>query len=414
MLSLPPVPVFIAQRAGYNLAFACWATYANVRRATELGLDPLELVLVGTALELSVFLFEVPTGAVADVFGRRLSVVIGHALIGTGLIAETLAGGFAGVLGAQAIWGIGWTFISGARYAWLVDEVGEARAAPVFLRAAQVGQLASLGGIALAVALVPWSLVLPMRIGGAGFLLLALALSLCMGETGFKPMPRAERRTWSALGRTLRDGLREARSHRVVSMLLVVELFLGAAAEGFDRLWQLHLLELVRFSLPSLGPLPSVTWFALIDAGALVLAIPVLEWARRSTSTAGLARLPWLLAALQAVAFASALAFALAQSFALALGSWWLCVVARGTINPLETAWANQQLDSRVRATVLSVLNQASSLGEAGGGPCVGALGRSLGLRPALALASGLTLPALALFTRAALRQVNTGTLLPR
>jgi DHA3 family tetracycline resistance protein-like MFS transporter len=33
-------------------------------------LDPLQLVLVGTALEASVFLFEVPTGVLADSYSR--------------------------------------------------------------------------------------------------------------------------------------------------------------------------------------------------------------------------------------------------------------------------------------------------------------------------------------------------------
>ena len=40
---------------------------------------PLQLVLVGTTLELACFLFEIPTGIVADLYSRRLSVVIGVA-----------------------------------------------------------------------------------------------------------------------------------------------------------------------------------------------------------------------------------------------------------------------------------------------------------------------------------------------
>ena len=51
------------------------------------GLDPLQMVLVGTVLELSVFLFEIPTGVVADVVSRKLSVVIGHAMMGLGFLS---------------------------------------------------------------------------------------------------------------------------------------------------------------------------------------------------------------------------------------------------------------------------------------------------------------------------------------
>lgn len=45
------------------------------------GLNPLQLVLVGTVLELTVFLFEIPTGLVADVKSRKLSIIIGYLLI---------------------------------------------------------------------------------------------------------------------------------------------------------------------------------------------------------------------------------------------------------------------------------------------------------------------------------------------
>ena len=41
------------------------------------GMSPLELVLVGTFIELTGFLFEVPTGIVADVYSRRRTTVVG-------------------------------------------------------------------------------------------------------------------------------------------------------------------------------------------------------------------------------------------------------------------------------------------------------------------------------------------------
>ena len=41
-------------------------------------LSPLQLILMGTAMEAAVFLFEVPTGVVADTYSRRLSLIIGY------------------------------------------------------------------------------------------------------------------------------------------------------------------------------------------------------------------------------------------------------------------------------------------------------------------------------------------------
>lgn len=50
---------------------------------------------------------------------------------------------FAAVLAGQVLWGIGYTFTSGAKEAWVTDEVGEEQMAPVFLHGTQV----DLGGV---------------------------------------------------------------------------------------------------------------------------------------------------------------------------------------------------------------------------------------------------------------------------
>jgi len=103
-------------------------------------LNPLQLVLVGTVLEASVFLFEIPTGIVADLYSRKKSIVIGFVLIGLGFLLQGLVPHFVAILLAQALWGIGYTFTSGADSAWISDELGEDDLARVFLRGSQCGR----------------------------------------------------------------------------------------------------------------------------------------------------------------------------------------------------------------------------------------------------------------------------------
>src|SRR6476469_9881087 len=93
-------------------------TLAAVYRLQTVGLDPLQLVLVGTVLEASCFVFEIPTGVVADTFSRRLSVIIGVVLLGGGELIEGAIPAFAAVLLAQVVAGLGYTFLSGATEAW--------------------------------------------------------------------------------------------------------------------------------------------------------------------------------------------------------------------------------------------------------------------------------------------------------
>src|SRR5262249_49551937 len=54
------------------------------------------------------FLCEVPTGVVADVFSRRLSVIIGVIVVGAGFALEGLVPRFGVILLAQVIWGAGY------------------------------------------------------------------------------------------------------------------------------------------------------------------------------------------------------------------------------------------------------------------------------------------------------------------
>ena len=109
-------------------------------------LNPLQLVLVGTVLEATAFLFEVPTGIVADVYSRRRSIIIGTFLLGIGLALQGVVPKFGVILLAQVIWGIGYTFTSGATEAWLTDEIGVDRANPLFLRASQMRTIGSIVG----------------------------------------------------------------------------------------------------------------------------------------------------------------------------------------------------------------------------------------------------------------------------
>ena len=88
MTKLRPEPAYWILAGGRGLCLSMISTASMVYQIHRVGLNPLQLVLVGTTLELSVFLFEVPTGVVADVYSRRLSIIIGMFLIGLGFIVQ--------------------------------------------------------------------------------------------------------------------------------------------------------------------------------------------------------------------------------------------------------------------------------------------------------------------------------------
>ncbi|MBZ0286809.1 MAG: MFS transporter, partial [Anaerolineae bacterium] len=254
--------VYLLMSGASALFFTLVFSVNMVYQVQTVGLTPLQLVLVGTTLEISCFLFEVPTGIVADVYSRRLSVIIGFALIGAGFMVEGLIPTFAAILVSQVLWGIGYTFTSGAKQAWITDEIGEERVGRAFMRGSQIGNIAGIIATIIGVGLGSLLINLPIVLGGVLFVALAIFLILYMPETGFKPTPTSERSSWHQMGDTLRGGFRMIRGRPVLLAIMGIGLFVGLYSEGYDRLSTAHLLE--SFTLPDFGGLQPVAWMGII------------------------------------------------------------------------------------------------------------------------------------------------------
>jgi len=69
--------LYLIMGAAHALFSSMIFTVLTVYYVQTVGMNPLQLVLVGTTIELTVLLFEIPTGVVADLYSRRLAVIIG-------------------------------------------------------------------------------------------------------------------------------------------------------------------------------------------------------------------------------------------------------------------------------------------------------------------------------------------------
>ena len=344
-----------------------------------------------------------PTGVVADLYSRRLSIVIGVVMTGAGFFLEGAIPRFEAVLLAQVIWGLGATFLSGATQAWISDEIGEAAAGPAFLRAAQVRQISTLAAVPVSVALASVRLNVPILVGATLMLVLGVYLALAMPETGFRPQPRQNQAPWHSMASIVREGGRAVRGSPLLVTLLLLAAFMGMASEGFDRLWTVHILD--DFGLPSLAGLDPVAWFGIIRGGTLVLAIAGTEAVRRWVNTSDGRVVARALFASDALRIASVVLFGVTQNFYVAIAAFWGTGVLRTINQPIYMAWLNQRLESSTRATVLSMSGQMDALGQIAGGPLVGAVG-TVSIRAAIVLTGAVLTPALWLYVRAA-RQIR-------
>ena len=393
-----------------SLSGSLISTVNMVYQVETARLNPLQLVLVGTVLEFVAFVCQVPTGVLADIYSRRLAVILGTLLFGMAFVLEGSFPRFDVILVSQILFGIGATLSDGAEQAWITDEVGEMRIGHVFLRSTQVGLLAGLLGAIISVGLASIRINIPIVIGGALSIGVAGFLLLFMPENNFHPISKAERRTWRDMGNTFRSGLHVVRGRPILITILLIALFYGLYSEGFDRLWTAHFLT--NFTFPTLGQLKPVVWFGIISVVGTLLTLGATEVVRRWVNIAQQRILIRALFVINFLGIVCLLVFALAGNFFLAVAAVLLFKVFRTVNDPVYTTWLTQNIEAKVRATVISMRGQVDAFGQIVGGPPVGYIGTTFSIQTALLASCALLSPVLFLYAYAA-RQAREKLLQP-
>ena len=373
-----------------------------VYQSQVVGLGPLQLVLVGTLMELVCFVAQVPTGVLADLYSRRLSVIAGYLLMGAGLLLWGLIPTYAAVLAANAIWAVGAVCVDGALEAWAADEIGPEPAGRAFVRAGQFGQAGTLLGIVAAVALASVSLALPIVVAAGITLALGATLAFAMTENGWSPSGGGT--GWRSMRAQVVDGGRAVRRSALLLGVVAGTVFAGMSSEGFDRLSQPHFLTDLRFPA---GFAPSL-WFGAFAVVAALGSIVLLGVLGRHVHAARPRRVGRLLALVEGVTAAAVIWFGLTGSFWWAVAIYLVATLLRESTAPVLTVWLVSATTSASRATVFSLQAQADALGQIAGGPPAGLVGQRRSIGAGIATSGLFLLPAVALFALAARRSPVT------
>ena len=365
----------------------CWSSYWTLfflRVVVDVGLDPLQLLLLGTTKEITILLTEIPTGVVADIRSRRLSVILAFAICGVATIGAGLASGFGALVVTQAVWAFGTTFRSGAETAWFTDEVDSLELVDQALpRRGQVQSIGSTVGLLGTAGLAAVAgLTTALVAVGVVLLVWAVYLRAAMPETGFERHDASAR---DRFGQLLGEGFAAARLPGL-RVLLVAAVLAGFASEAVDRLSVARLDE-IGLQTQAIDPALIMGATAVLQSlGAAALLV---------TIGAGLAgrRYVEALVVLHVVTTAGVAVLAgvdlLWVALAGILASGMVREIARGTV---VVGWTNHFTDKGNRATVHSFAGQAGSLGEISGGIGLGLLARTSGISAALAASAAVYL----------------------
>jgi MFS transporter, DHA3 family, tetracycline resistance protein len=387
-------------------------TTATVYYVTSGHLDPLQLVMLGTAVESAYFVVQLPTGVLADVVSRRLAVALGWILLGVGFAEQGLSPAFGNLLAAQLFIGVGAALYTGAQDAWIADELGEDAMTPVmtpvYVRAAQLGLLGAVGGAVAGGVVASQGLYLPTLLGGLGISLVGVLLGLVMPQRHRRP-PAADTAPTGIVGRSwgvFTGQMRESRFAMAAVpgfvLLLGMTFFTGMWGESFDRLWGAFLIQDIHF--PRLWGFRPATWFSAIAVVVALLGLGSTEIAKRRIDRLGHAALAGTLLATTLLIGVGVVVMTSAHGFALAVAAYLLVQVLRPVAYPLVTGWIVGRVDARVRATALSARDMFDSGGQIIGGPVVGWIGLVATIRTALYAGALALAPAAALLVAAARR----------
>ncbi|WP_158307261.1 MFS transporter [Kribbella flavida] len=359
-----------------------WWLVTSLYLVVDANLSAAQIVLIGAVQGIFALACEVPAGVLADTISRKWSLVVSQLLMGTAMLVTGLVTAFPLLLATQVLWGVSWSFASGADVAWITDELEQperisavlARAARAQLTGAATG-LVGLGALA-------WATQRDIAIvtAGAAMLLLGLYVALRFTEQRFAPA-RAAR--WSASWSIFRGGVALVRRSPELRLIFLATFLINGAADAGGRLAPKQLVDL---GLPVAWD--PIVWLTGVGVLALVVGAVVLRRVERRLDGER-ARHSYRVAAMIGLLGMTGVAFAPdAASASAAL------VIVSGIAVPLTriiaALWVNARTTSVVRATTHSFLAQAEYLGEVTCGLAIAATASLVSLPIALAASAAL------------------------
>jgi MFS family permease len=336
----------------------------------DAGLSNLEAFAANAFFTAGMVLFEVPTGIVADMWGRRTSFLLGTLTLA---IATALYVLLWQIDAAFWLWalvslflGLGYTFFSGATEAWLVDALTASEFTgplePVFAR----GQV--LSGVGMLVGAVGGGYIAQFTNLGVPFVLRALVLAvmfvvavILMHDVGFTPKRGGG--AWSEIKEITRNSVEYGWRVPAVKYLMIAGVFTGGVVVYVFYALQPYLLDLYgdseAYGIAGLA--------AAIIAGAQILgglASGRLRGLFRRRTTAILVG--------EGIGVLSILLIGLIANFwaAIALIVVWGLMYSAAL--PIRRAYINGLIPSQQRATILSFDSLMASSGGVVAQPVLG------------------------------------------
>lgn len=333
------------------------STYATF--LTSHGLDRLAINLVNIFFMATLFVGELPTGALADVFGRKRACIIAFFVRACGMIIYGLSHSFWAFVIAEIICAVGLTFENGALQAWAIDRLnhyeGGHTVDMLYRRKAQLKLAGVIMGGLCGAYISSSGLALPWFYGATVLLGTSIMVYACMREEYFSSTSYSVKNGVRILVQTMHHGLMTGMANPTIQFLCITNLLFFFAVQAPNMFWQLyfkpHVTSQMQYGYIHMGAL-----LAMVIGSTYALNIATKVGSERKTILYSFAYIGvWL-------AFAG-----MASSAFVSIPAFMMHEIGRGLYDPIKDKYLNANISSEQRATLDSFQSMTRHVGSVAG-----------------------------------------------
>ncbi len=335
------------------------------------GMSLLQVNLINTIYFVTIFICEIPTGAYADIFGRKQSFVMACVLRGMAEWVYGMSSTLWGFVTAEILAAIGMTFMTGAFKSWLVDsllhrgysEVG----VRVFGRAKYYSQAWGVMACIIGSYLGSISLAIPWFVGSGIVLSTAITAHFIMKEEYFVHRVSSLKEKYFKLKHTIVSGIRYGMTDKAVRFILIVSFVQILSVQPFNMYWQ-----------PFFGSHGVATvHFGYIYTG-MMATLAIGAWIASRVHADGKERV--IIIRSQITVGSIMMLTAVLSGLPIILAFFLLHEVGRGFWEPMRDAYLHKRIPSHERATIDSFCSISPHVGGALGLASSGAIAQYGGI----------------------------------
>ena len=375
-----------------TMLFLCPIFYVLYFR--ELGFSLAQIGFLASAYSLGMILFEIPTGAIADLWGRKISTILGYFLAGIAVIAVIFTGNFYAVMALSFARGAFGTLRSGAEDAWVVDLLKHKKRKELihefyskqqsFISAGFL--VAGIIGAFLVKIFGLW-IIWPVT----GTLMIATSIVFLFGQEHFVKGKRIQgviQRVKAVFGHSMKS-INYSMKHNVISLLIFSGMIcMIVTAFAYDLTW-FPFLQNLGFK---------AHWFGYLMSASCFLGIFIPYFTKSlSIKLGGYKRYLIFILSLQIFLLLSVL---FVKWMLVAVLVYLLFLISFDFYGPVRVAFYQHFLPSKMRATIDSFRSMLYSIVTMITAPLAGFIADKIGPQITIAIGGILLIPAIFLYLK--------------